>query len=472
MINIKDVNPAVIETEYAVRGRIPIRAKQLEEKGEIIIYCNIGNPQAFDQKRLTYVRQILSLCENPNLIESPPEDYPADVIGIAHAIVHASGGLGAYSESKGVCFIREAVAKFIGERDGTTGIDPESIYFTNGATEGIDNVLELLIDKDRKTGVMIPAPGYSLYDATIKRRHGKIVRYYPDEKREWKLSLERLEDSLKKAKEQGTDVRAICVINPNNPTGAVLSREEIEMILNLARKNNLTVLADEVYQENLYNDKKQFISFGKVLQEQEESLKKQNKVLELKDKDRVSLFSFNSCSKDYLGECGARGGYVECRNVPEDVQAELLKQFSMRLCPNLAGQVLVHALVCPPKKGELSYDLYMQEKTNILEEYKKRAGILFEGLNKIEGISCNPIDGALYAFVRIKLPPSKTDDDYCMALLEKTGICVVPGSGFGQEEGTFHFRMTILPPTDQIIKIVEKLKVFQEEYCNAVTSEE
>jgi aspartate/methionine/tyrosine aminotransferase len=169
-----------------------------------------------------------------------------------------------------------------------------------------------------------------------------------------------------------------------------------------------------------------------------------------------------------LGECGVRGGYFECRNVPAEVTAQILKLQSVSLCSNLAGQVATYAMVHAPKPGDSSYELYNREKTAILEEMKTRASLLVEGLNQIEGISCNAIAGAMYAFPRITLPAGKSDEDYCMALLEETGICVVPGTGFGQAEGTAHFRITILPPTEKIRQVVEKLGAFHRAYALAL----
>jgi aspartate/methionine/tyrosine aminotransferase len=140
---------------------------------------------------------------------------------------------------------------------------------------------------------------------------------------------------------------------------------------------------------------------------------------------------------------------------------------SVSLCSNLAGQVAAYAMVHPPKPGDPSYALYNREKTAILEELKTRATLLAQGLNQIDGISCNAIAGALYAFPCITLPAGKSDEEYCLALLEQTGICVVPGSGFGQVEGTAHFRTTILPPTEKIRQVVEKLGAFHRAYALA-----
>jgi len=118
-------------------------------------------------------------------------------------------------------------------------------------------------------------------------------------------------------------------------------------------------------------------------------------------------------------------------------------------------------MVKPPEPGDPSYETYEAEKQGVLSELKKRAMLLTEGLNKIPGISCQPIAGAMYAFPSITLPEGRTDEEYCMALLESEGICLVSGSGFGQVAGTAHFRTTILPPTDQIEEVVRRIAHFQ-----------
>jgi aspartate/methionine/tyrosine aminotransferase len=449
---MKDVSAAVLATEYAVRGPIVERAQQLEKQGREIIYCNIGNPQSLGQKPITWLRQLLALCEYPALMETARGVFPADAVETAKAILNGSRyGLGAYSESKGVRFIREAVAEFIHQRDGVSA-DPEAIFLTDGASKGVQTILKLLLTSPAD-GILIPIPQYPLYSATITLYEGRIVPYYLDESDHWKLNRSMLNDSLRAARAQGTRVKAICIINPGNPTGAVLDENNIAMVLDFAREHGLAVLADEVYQENIYLPGDKFVSFARVL--------------DARKIGDVSLFSFHSCSKGFLGECGVRGGYFECRNVPADVAAQILKLQSVSLCSNMAGQAAMYAMVHPPRPGDPSYDLYSREKTAILEEMKSRASLLVEGLNQIDGISCNTIAGAMYAFPRITLPAGKSDEDYCMALLEETGICVVPGSGFGQAEGTAHFRTTILPPTEKIRQVVEKLGVFHRAYALA-----
>jgi aspartate/methionine/tyrosine aminotransferase len=448
-IKLENLGKAVLDTQYAVRGPIVARAGELERAGRDIIYCNIGNPQALEQKPLTYVRQTLALLQYPELIQTASNLFPADVLETAKELLAGSRfGMGAYSESKGVRFIRDAVARFISQRDGNEA-DPEAIYLTDGASKGVQAALRILIGAPND-GIMIPIPQYPLYSATITLYEGKQVNFYMDEANDWKLSQAMLESSLREAEAQGVKVRAICVINPGNPTGSVMDWDNIAMVIRFAKAHNLAILADEVYQENVYLAGDRFTSFAKVL-------------TELKEKD-VSLFSFHSCSKGYLGECGQRGGYMEIRNIPQDVVAQILKLQSVSLCANLTGQMTTYCLINPPKPGQPSYKLFAEERDGILNELKQRAVILAEGLNKIPGIQCNLVAGAMYCFPKVTLPAGRTDEEYCMSMLEETGICVVPGSGFGQVPGTAHFRTTILPPTHKMKQVVEKLMAFHLAY--------
>lgn len=467
MINIKKLNPNLIKAQYAVRGKIVQRAYELEQEGKKIIYCNIGNPQALKQKPLTYVRQLLALCEYPKLIEDQKTKalFHKDVIEkVQRILAENPNGLGAYTQSEGMIFIRKAVSRFISERDGIES-DPTKIILTDGASKGIQSVFTLLLNNPN-SGFMIPIPQYPLYSATIELYGAKQINYYLDEEKHWELNKEELESSIEEAKKRGIEPVAIVVINPGNPTGSVLSKENIKMIISFAQKHNIAILADEVYQENIYGDHHKFYSFAKVMDE-------------MKVTD-VSLFSFHSTSKGFLGECGHRGGYFETRNVDSEVYSQLVKLQSIGLCSNTAGQIVTYAMVNPPQKQEESYETYMKEKNSILGELKKKAEILGEELNKIKGMSLKFPYGAMYAFVKIDLPEakniknmskkemaeyeSKRDFNYCLELLEETGICVVPGSGFGQKPHTYHFRTTFLPPADEIKELVKKLKKFHENY--------
>jgi aspartate/methionine/tyrosine aminotransferase len=450
VVRVEDIAPAVREAEYAVRGPIVTRAQELERQGREVVYCNIGNPQALGQRPLTFLRQVLALSEYPDLLDRAPKGtFPADVVETARLVVRESGhGLGAYTEAKGMRFVREAVARFIEERDGIPS-DPEAIYLTDGASKAAQTVLRLLV-ADAKDGILVPVPQYPLYSATLTLYGGARVDYPLEEGTGWSLSRAALERACERARARGVRVRGIVVINPGNPTGAVLDEKNVEMVLSFARQQGMAVLADEVYQENVYRPGDRFVSFARVAEKRG-----------IRD---VSLFSFHSVSKGFLGECGHRGGYVECRNVPGPVQDEITKLQSISLCANSVGQVVTYLMVRPPRPGAPSFEMYDRERREVLDGLRRKAEIVARGLDAVEGISCNEVTGAMYAFPRITLPKGVTDSEYCLALLEETGICVVPGSGFGQAEGTCHFRTTILPPVDQIEAVVRKLAAFHESF--------
>ena len=172
--------------------------------------------------------------------------------------------------------------------------------------------------------------------------------------------------------------------------------------------------------------------------------------------------------------CGKRGGYFELINFDAEVKSQIYKLSSISLCSNLTGQFVVGLMVNPPKEGEESYASYAEERSAILTSLKRRSLKLVAALNQLEGVSCQPAGGAMYAFPSVKLPQNfvdfatiegkQPDMLYCVQLLENTGICVVPGNGFGQKDGTYHFRTTFLPPEDQIEKVIERISVFHRQF--------
>jgi aspartate/methionine/tyrosine aminotransferase len=242
-VRLTDLSLAVLETQYAVRGPIVARAAELEKAGRRILYGNIGNPQALGQKPLTYIRQTLALCEYPTLLDSPAALFPPDVVQAARKLLEGTvHGLGAYSESKGVKAIREAVARFISERDGVES-DPDWIFLGDGASKSVQMALRVLISGPMD-GIMVPIPQYPLYSATITLYGGRQVPYYLDEDRDWRLSRELLDKAFMDAVRKGVKVKGICVLNPGNPTGSVLDHENIRMIIDFARSHDLSILTD------------------------------------------------------------------------------------------------------------------------------------------------------------------------------------------------------------------------------------
>ena len=473
MITTNHLSKKLLLAEYAVRGPIVVRAQQLEAEGRKILYCNIGNPQALKQPPLTYIRQILSLLEYPRLLEHEALRlcFPSDVIERARQILSRhSHGLGAYTQSAGIPFIRQAVADFIARRDGIP-TDPSRVILTDGASKAAQSVLTALL-RNVNDGFMIPIPQYPLYSASLALYGGQQIGYLLDGASGWQLRQDVLEESYAAAVATGIHPVGIVVINPGNPTGAVLSRENIEMVLRFAKQRELAIIADEVYQENVYALGCSFCSFAKAMHAMGDT--------------ETPLFSVHSVSKGFLGECGHRGGYLEMRNVPDDVLAQFVKLQSISLCANAPGQIVTYIMVSPPEPGQASYELYVRERDGLLQDLAAKAEILGKGIGQIPGMFVDTPQGAMYAFVRFELPDEKgvdvaamsreqrdaymaeRDSAYCLAMLEETGICVVPGSGFGQPPGTLHFRTTFLPPRDEIHELVRNLGVFHKGYTDAL----
>ncbi|TFK83695.1 transaminase [Polyporus arcularius HHB13444] len=445
------LNPAILKVQYAVRGELAIKAEELREKllddkhglpFNKVISSNIGNPQqkGLDQPALTFPRQVAALMEYPPLAELVQGKWPQDVLDRAKELQEHIGSIGAYSHSKGVPFIRKSVAKFIEERDGFPS-DPEDIFLTAGASAGVSLILNTLITPN-VTGVLIPIPQYPLYTATLAQYSGVALPYHLSEPNGWSTSLEEIETAVAKAEKEGIVPRALVVINPGNPTGAILDKKTMAEVVRLCEKHSLVLLADEVYQANLHRpDTHPFHSFKQVVRELQSP---------------VPLFSFHSISKGVKGECGRRGGYFECTNISDEVRALLYKMASVTLCPPVSGQIALDCLVRPPRPGQPSYEQYKKETDTIHAALRHRTQLMAQRLNSLPGVSCVDSPGALYLYPKIELPDKAIEEAqrqgkspdtlYALELLEETGICVVPGSGFGQKDGEHHYRLTCLCP--------------------------
>ncbi|CCF56570.1 hypothetical protein KAFR_0B02730 [Kazachstania africana CBS 2517] len=482
-LTIGDLNENVLKAKYAVRGKIPTRAeelkRQLAEKPnslpfDKIINANIGNPQQLQQQPLSFYRQVLSLLQYPTLlhaIETKPGSsavYKKDAILRAKKILKDIGGsVGAYSESQGVYGIRRTVANFITERDGGEPAYPEDIFLTAGASAAVNYLLSILC-KGEKTGVLIPIPQYPLYTATLALNNSHALPYFLDEMNGWSINPIEIENVIKKAVQDNIKPDVLVVINPGNPTGAVLSKEAIVSILEIAAKYGIVVIADEVYQENIFDGMK-FHSVKGVLRRLQREIPGKF--------DNVQLASLHSTSKGVSGECGQRGGYMEIIGFTHEVRQVILKLASISLCPVVTGQALVDLMVSPPKRGEESFALDQAQRKTIHSQLSQRAELLWKTFNSLDGIECQKPNGAMYLFPKLNLPyraiqeaqrlELSPDEFYCKELLEHTGICTVPGSGFGQVAGTYHLRTTFLAPG---IEWIDSWKQFHIEFMEKYNS--
>ncbi|KAL2629617.1 hypothetical protein R1flu_014303 [Riccia fluitans] len=458
------INENVKRTSYAVRGELYLRASELQKEGKKIIFTNVGNPHALGQKPLTFPRQVMALCQAPFLMDDPNVSllFAPDAIARAkHYLAMTSGGVGAYSDSRGLPGVRQEIAEFIQERDGYPS-NAEHIFLTDGASKGVMQVLNALI-RNEKDGVLVPIPQYPLYSATITLLGGTLVPYYLKEEQNWSLDTADLNAQIQTARRKGITVRGLVFINPGNPTGQCLTEENLRQLIELCHRERIVLLADEVYQTNVYQDERPFISAKKVLMGLGGSISRE-----------LELVSFHTVSKGFLGECGQRGGYLEMTNIHPLVVEELYKVASIALSPNVTGQIMLGLMVKPPKPGDYSYPRYTAESKAILESLRKRAHIMTDGFNACKNVDCNFTEGAMYSFPQVKLPPGAIaaaksagkapDVYYCLKLLEATGISTVPGSGFGQKEGTFHIRTTILPSEQEMPAMMASFKRFNDEF--------
>jgi alanine transaminase len=396
-LHIGNINPNVKAAKYAVRGELAIKSEhyraQLSHHEDshpptppesplpfhTVIPANIGNPQQLDQKPINFFREVLALLEYPALLENEEAlkssfGYKQDAIDRARWLLKQVGSVGAYSQSAGVPGIRQSVANFIERRDGFPA-KKDDIYLSGGASSGVNTLLNVICERP-ETGVLVPIPQYPLYTATLAVLNARCVPYYLEEHHAWGTDIGIIKDSYEKAVAEGTDVRAIVVINPGNPTGASLSEDDVEEVIKFAAERELVILADEVYQTNVFIGK--FHSFKRALRTMQQK--------EPGTYDHVELASLNSVSKGMVGECGHRAGYFELVGFDPEVQAQIYKFISIMLCPPVIGQCLLELVVNPPKPGDPSFELYDREYNTVRDGLKQRAYALYDAFKHMEGV--------------------------------------------------------------------------------------
>ncbi|MGE0081287.1 MAG: pyridoxal phosphate-dependent aminotransferase [Thiohalomonadaceae bacterium] len=384
---------------YDIRGPVLARARQMEEEGHRIIKLNIGNLAPFGFEA--------------------PEEIQQDVI---RNLPNSSG----YSDSKGLFSARKAIMHYTQEKR-IAGVGLEDIYIGNGASELIVLAMQGLLNNGEE--VLVPAPDYPLWTAAVSLGGGTPRHYICDEGAGW---LPDLDDIRAKVNEK---TRAIVVINPNNPTGALYPDDLLREIVEIARQHQLIVFADEIYDKVIY-DGLTHTSIASLA-------------------DDVLFVTFNGLSKNYRA-CGYRAGWMvvsgEKRHAQDYIEGLNILS-SMRLCSNVPGQ---HAIQTALGGYQSIYDLVAPGG----RLYKQRE-LAYDLITSMPGVSCVKPKAAMYMFPRLdrKMYPIQDDQAFILDLLIEEKLLLVQGSGFNWPEPD-HFRLVFLPNVDQLQEAMERLARF------------
>lgn len=388
---------------YDIRGPVLDKARQMEEEGHKIIKLNIGNVAAFGLM--------------------PPDEIVQDMM---RNLPDAAG----YTDSKGLFAPRKAVVHYCQEKQ-IKGVTIDDVYLGNGASELIAMSMNALLDSGDE--VLIPSPDYPLYTAVVSLSGGTPVHYHCDEGSGWMPDLDDMRAKIT------PNTKALVIINPNNPTGALYPREVLEGIVEIARQHQLIVFADEIYDKTLY-DGATHTSIASLA-------------------DDVLFLTFNGLSKNYRS-CGYRSGWMIVsgnKRRAKDYIEGLNMLASMRLCANTPGQLAIQTalggyqsikdLVAPggrlARQRDLAYDL----------------------LTQIPGVSVVKPKAALYMFPRLdpKMYPIADDQQFAYDLLAEERVLIVQGTGFNWPDPD-HFRLVFLPNTDDLTEAVGRIARFLHGY--------
>ena len=388
---------------YDIRGPVLRHARKLEAEGHHILKLNIGNPAPFGFEA--------------------PEEILQDVI------LNLSAAHG-YGDSKGLLSARRAVVQYYQQR-GVPGVDIEDVYLGNGVSELIVMALQALLDNGDE--VLIPAPDYPLWTAAVSLSGGRPVHYICDEGAGWFPDVNDVASKI-------TDrTKALVVINPNNPTGSVYSRDVLEGLLELARRHNLVVFADEIYDKILY-DGVEHTCVASLAPD-------------------LLCLTLNGLSKAYR-VAGFRTGWMAVSGPKKHAESyieglDILA--NMRLCPNMPSQYAVQTAL----GGYQSINDLVLPGGRLVEQ----RDVTWKLLNEIPGVSCVKPTGALYAFPRLdpKMYPIVDDEKFVLDLLVQEKILVVQGTGFNWPRPD-HFRIVTLPRVTDLEEAIGRIARFLASY--------
>jgi alanine-synthesizing transaminase len=388
---------------YDIRGPVLKEAHRLEEEGHAIIKLNIGNPAAFGF--------------------AAPEEILVDVI---HNLPDSQG----YCDSKGLYSARKAVMQYC-QQINISNVEIDDIYIGNGVSELVVMAMQGLLDNNDE--VLIPTPDYPLWSAAVNLCGGIPVHYRCDESADWFPDLDDIRAKIT------SRTKAIVVINPNNPTGAVYSKALLTERIEIARTRDLVVLADEIYDKVLYDDATH-VPLASLA-------------------DDLLMITMNGLSKTYR-VAGFRTGWMVVTGAKHRAQSyieglDILA--SMRLCPNVPTQHAIQTAL----GGRQSIQDFIQPGGRLFEQ-RQRA---WEGLNAIDGVSSSKPRGALYLFPKLDVRKFNITDDekFTLDLLRQEKVLVVQGTGFNWPEPD-HFRIVFLPRVEELDEALGRLDRFLNNY--------
>ncbi|MCW2856205.1 MAG: aminotransferase [Marmoricola sp.] len=385
---------------YDVRGPILVEAQRLEAEGHKILKLNIGNPAPFGFEA--------------------PEAIVADMV---HNLPEAQG----YSDSRGIYSARTAVAQYYQGR-GLTDTQVDDVFIGNGVSELISLVLQAFLDDGNE--ILVPAPDYPLWTGAVTLSGGTPVHYRCDEENGWNPDLADIEAKIT------PNTHGLVIINPNNPTGAVYSEEVVRGLVDIARRHELVVFSDEIYEKILFDDAVHRHSATYAA-------------------DDVLCLTFSGLSKAYR-VCGYRAGWVMIsgpRHMAEDFLEGLTLLANMRMCSNVPAQHAIQTAL----GGYQSVNEYIVPGGRFYEQSKAASAML----NEIDGVTCVEPQGALYCFPKLDTEMFGIVDDekFVIELLRAKKILVTHGTGFNWFEPD-HFRLVTLPDMDTLTEGIGRIADF------------
>ena len=383
--------------EYAIRDIIGF-AKNLEKKGKKILYLNIGDPVKYDFDTPQFIKR--ALCDAVN------------------------AGANWYAASEGQQELKEAICEKE-KKVNNVDIRPEDVVVTAGVSEGIQMLTAAIVEKGDE--ILIPGPTYPPYISYTRFFEGKPISYRTLEDECWQPDLDDIRKKISKS------TRAIVIINPNNPTGALYDEKTVKEMLSIAAEHELLVLSDEIYDRIVYE--KSFVSTSHIA----------------KDYPVVGL---NGFSKAYL-MTGWRLGYVYFHD--PSGQLKELKE-----CVEKETRIRLSANTPVQKAGAVALRGPQDHIKEMVNQLRQRRDYILKRLNKIEGISCTKPEGAFYVFPKIEQIGSrwKNDMEFVLDLLNNTGVLFVPGSGFGETYGSRHVRAVFCASMETLEKALDNLEEF------------